>query len=194
MDMPLLSTFEWSLGTSLNGHLLSKNTDRLKYVDLDFNSEQIILSRKHYEKDENQQKQIITFMLCWIHCHHFNNRLYPSCNQINANLLKSSRNPNQRNSSFSAFQNSLHNTLLFIFIVTSPQSLFQPCPVNTVGYLLWTPECWQYFHFIVAGQDNKYRFIIKCPTFHTMQICPACSLLLAVLFPKGPLGRGYQPD
>lgn len=48
-----------------------KTVTDVKYVDLDFNSEEIILSRKHYEKDENQQKQIIKFMLCWIHCHHF---------------------------------------------------------------------------------------------------------------------------
>lgn len=48
-----------------------KTVADIKYMDLDFSSEQIVLSRKHYEKDENQQKQIIKFMLCWIRCHHF---------------------------------------------------------------------------------------------------------------------------
>lgn len=112
-------------------------------------------------------------------------------------MLISSRVPEIQTRETHHFQHfKTHFTILcFSFLLWPPhKSLFQPCPVNTVGYLLWTPECWQYFHFIVAGQDNKYRFIIKCPTFHTMQICPACSLLLAVLFPKGPLGRGYQPD
>lgn len=48
--------------------------------DLHLNSEQIILSKKHYENSEKYQKQVIKLYCAGLAATTFTNGLYPSCN------------------------------------------------------------------------------------------------------------------